>query len=58
MREFPKEWSEAEVITINDNSTSLKVVEDRFPTSTYQVEGERESMDACVCEEERKDWVE
>ena len=37
MREYPKDWSTAEIIVINDGSTKLSVVEGRFPTSTYQV---------------------
>jgi len=35
--QYPKEWSTAEVIVINDGSSKLSVVEGRFPTSTYQV---------------------
>ena len=37
VREYPKDWSTAEVILVNDGTTKLTVVEGRFPTSTYQV---------------------
>lgn len=37
VREFPKEWSTAEVIVVEGNATRMEVVEGRFPTSTYQV---------------------
>ena len=37
VREFPKEWSTAEVLDVPGNKAETTLVENRFPTSTYQV---------------------
>ena len=37
VREYPKEWSTAEVIEVKGNKAETTLVENRFPTSTYQV---------------------
>lgn len=38
VREFPKPWEEAEVIDVqHGNKAETTLIEDRVPTSTYQV---------------------
>ena len=40
VREFPKEWDTAEVVAVTDAkqvADARVVVEERFPTSTYQI---------------------